>query len=244
MRAMFFLIEWEPCSSWKEPCPSWKEPCSSWKEPCSSWKEPCSSWKEPCSSWKEPIIPCCALHECHVLPHWMRAMFFMERAMFFMERAMFFMERAMFFMERALHSHVLHGKSAMFFMERATFLMERVPGKSSTERVLMERVVWKEWQRWIGYLILIGHFPQKNPIPSGSFAKRDLQLKASYASSPPCTWKEPCCSWKEPCFSWTKSLYTKAALSVESWEKLRENRLIYYLERALFYFSWEKSLYT
>jgi len=32
----------------------------------------------------------------------------------------------------------------------------------------------------------IGHFPQKNPILSGSFAKIDLQLKASYGSSPPC----------------------------------------------------------
>jgi len=31
-----------------------------------------------------------------------------------------------------------------------------------------------------------GHFPQKGPNISGSFAERDLQLKASYASSPPC----------------------------------------------------------
>jgi len=34
---------------------------------------------------------------------------------------------------------------------------------------------------------LIGRFPQKSPIISGSFAKRDLQLKASYASLPPCS---------------------------------------------------------
>jgi len=35
--------------------------------------------------------------------------------------------------------------------------------------------------------ILLGQFPQKSQyIISDSFAKRNLQLKASYASSPPC----------------------------------------------------------
>ena len=38
----------------------------------------------------------------------------------------------------------------------------------------------------IGCLICIGHFRQKSPICSGAFAKRGLQLKASYASLPPC----------------------------------------------------------
>ena len=32
----------------------------------------------------------------------------------------------------------------------------------------------------------MGHFPRKSRIISGSFAKNDLQLKASCGSSPPC----------------------------------------------------------
>ena len=42
-------------------------------------------------------------------------------------------------------------------------------------------------QGCIGCLIFIRHFLQKSPIISGSHTGRDLQLKVSYASSPPCS---------------------------------------------------------
>ena len=46
------------------------------------------------------------------------------------------------------------------------------------------------WRRCIGCLACIGHVLQKSPIINGSFAKNNLQLKASSGSLPPCRWLE------------------------------------------------------
>jgi len=53
--------------------------------------------------------------------------------------------------------------------------------------IFVQNTIATEWQRPIGCLICMGHFPQKSPVISGSFAETDLQLKASYGSLPPCT---------------------------------------------------------
>ena len=47
--------------------------------------------------------------------------------------------------------------------------------------------VCTRWRRHTGCLIFVGHFPQKSPMISGSFAENDQRLKAFYDATPPCT---------------------------------------------------------
>ena len=46
------------------------------------------------------------------------------------------------------------------------------------------------WQRLMGSLIFIGHFPQKWSISSGSFVENNLQLRGSYESWITCVYIE------------------------------------------------------
>jgi len=47
------------------------------------------------------------------------------------------------------------------------------------------RFLYIEWQSCVGCLIFTGHFPQKSPILSVSFAESDLHLEVFHASLPP-----------------------------------------------------------
>ena len=67
------------------------------------------------------------------------------------------------------------------------------------------------WQRCIGCLTFIVRFLQKSLIIIGSFAERDLQLKASYASSPTCM--------EEYWHAVDESLHTMG----ESWHSMTES---------------------
>jgi len=65
----------------------------------------------------------------------------------------------------------LDGRIILFFGGDLNFVLRSVTG----------------WRRCIRCLIFVVCFWKKSPIISGFFVERDVQLEASYASSPPCT---------------------------------------------------------
>jgi len=84
--------------------------------------------------------------------------------------------------------YVFQGRHCNTVPRKATHFntLQRTATSFSTlqYRSLLSRVCVQGGERC---LIFVDHFSHKSPIISGSFAKRDLQHTASYASWPPCT---------------------------------------------------------
>jgi len=92
----------------------------------------------------------------------------------FVERAL--SVRALSFPLRTLSFHRMPHLDRSF-SAKETYNYWLFCGKSLSDRALSFSLHTSSFQRPIGCHILIGHFPQKSRIISGSFAERDLQLR-------------------------------------------------------------------
>jgi len=65
----------------------------------------------------------------------------------------------------------------MTLVDSFAVVLQRTTAESSLSEYNIVGCRTRGWRRPIGCLICVGHFPQKSPIISGSFAKNNLHVK-------------------------------------------------------------------
>jgi len=84
--------------------------------------------------------------------------------------------------------HALKWNSSWYVILHELYVSSRtqwVVNPFSLNKHFVNLLTGTGWRRCRGLCMFTDHFPQKKLIISGPFAERDLQVKASYVSSPP-----------------------------------------------------------